>query len=88
MGDCENLKTCAFFKTYENNPNIEAALKGFVSMYCKGPKQDQCIRKKVSKALGGPQNVPTNMMPNGMPLQGTSRDNWPDQVKQVLQITV
>ena len=57
---------------------------GFVRAYCKGDKQDECIRKKVSKALGGPHKVPVNMMPTGMPLFGTTRKDWPDEVKALL----
>ena len=88
MGVCENLGTCEFFKTYEKEPDRQVALKGFVNIFCKGDKQDQCVRKKVSKALGGPNFVPINMMPNGIPLNGTTRDNWSDQVKEIIKITI
>jgi hypothetical protein len=81
MTDCENLGTCAFFKAYTNDENLKLALQGFVSLYCKGGKQGQCVRKKVSKALGGPQHVPVNMMPNGLPLAGTTSADWPQNVK-------
>ncbi|MBN2603111.1 MAG: hypothetical protein JXA91_03145 [Candidatus Thermoplasmatota archaeon] len=40
--------------------------------------------KKVSMALGGPDKVPANMMPNGSPLTGTTSDGWSDDVKNVL----
>ena len=86
MPDCENLATCAFFRTYQNEPGLEVALKGFISLYCKGDRQDDCVRKKVSKALGGPQNVPANMMPNGTPLTGTTRDGWSNEVLEVLNV--
>ena len=86
MPDCANLATCSFFRKYETDENLKIALQGFINRYCKGDMQDECVRKKVSKALGGPQKVPTNMMPNGMPLSGTSRDDWSAEVKQVLEV--
>ena len=85
MVDCEKLATCAFFKEYEKDETRRLALKGFANMYCKGDKQDACIRKKVSKRLGGPENVPANMMPNGYPMVGTDRESWPPEaVKNVM----
>ena len=78
--ECANLATCAFFKKYQSDEKMKMALQGFINRYCKGPEQDKCVRKKISKSLGGPEKVPVNMMPNGMPLSGTSRDNWPEEV--------
>jgi hypothetical protein len=86
MGDCEKLANCAFFKTYQNDENVKYALKGFVRLYCQGDKQDQCIRKQVSKTLGGPEHVPVNMMPNGFPLTGTSSENWPAEVMNLVKV--
>lgn len=82
--DCANLGTCAFFKKYQSDVNMKMALEGFINRYCKGPEQGNCVRKKISKALGGPDKVPINMMPNGMPLAGTTRDGWPDEVLAVV----
>ena len=84
MTDCPNLATCSFFRKYEQDESIQLALQGFVSKYCKGDKQSLCVRKKVSMALGGPDKVPANMMPNGSPLSGTTSDGWSDDVKNVL----
>ncbi len=81
---CEILSKCSFFREYEKDPSKKLALGGFAFMYCKGDKQDQCIRKKVSKLLGGAEKVPVNMMPNGCPLAGTTLDNWSEEVKNVL----
>ncbi len=78
------MKTCAFFAYYEKTKGNSLALKGFVNTFCKGTKQDECIRKKVSKALGGPMHVPANMMPNGLPLSGTDNKEWPERVKNNL----
>ena len=81
--DCENLAKCGFFafvSTY--NPETgKAATEGFVLRYCKGESSGLCVRKIVSKALGGPQRVPDNMLPNGYPLAGTKDAQWSDAVK-------
>jgi hypothetical protein len=84
MSECQNLKTCAFFAYYEKTKGNNLALKGFVTTFCKGQKQDECSRKKVSKALGGSSYVPVNMMPNGLPLSSTDSKEWPKQVKDNL----
>ncbi|MFA6424651.1 MAG: hypothetical protein WCW64_00530 [Phycisphaerae bacterium] len=85
MTDCEKLATCAFFKAFEADASKSMALKGFAAMYCKGDKQNTCIRKKVSKALGGPEHVPKNMMPNGQALPGTNDINWGKDVRAVMK---
>jgi hypothetical protein len=84
MGDCANLATCAFFQTYESDESKKLALQGFISRYCKGNEQENCVRKKVSRALGGPEKVPVNMMPNGVPLPGSDKSNWSPEVRQIL----
>ena len=81
--ECDKLETCAFFAKYESDPSRQLALKGFVQMYCKGGKQEQCIRKKVTAALGR-ENVPVNMMPNGFPLSGTPDQDWSESVKKIV----
>jgi ribosomal protein L1 len=83
MPDCANLSTCAFFKKYEQDEAMKLALQGFINKYCKGVMQDQCVRKKVSQALGA-HNVPVNMMPNGAPITGTTSNDWSEEVKNVL----
>ena len=76
MADCPNLEGCAFMKTYESMPEKQLALKGFVRMYCKGERQDACVRKIVKSKLGEGGMVPVNMMPNGFPLPGTHNREW------------
>jgi hypothetical protein len=51
MTDCERLPTCAFFKEYEDDEDKRLALEGFIRIYCKGDKQDHCIRKRVGTGL-------------------------------------
>ena len=49
-----------------------------------GDKQDERTCKRVSKVLGGPHKVPVNMMPTGMPMFGSSKKDWSDEVKVLL----
>jgi hypothetical protein len=86
--DCENLAKCKFFTFISATKAGQTAAKGFELKYCKGEDSDSCVRKKVSKALGGPQNVPDNMMPNGYPLAGTSTALWSDTVKTLVSEVV
>lgn len=81
---CEKLEACMFFKTYQKEQQRAAALKGFITMYCKGTKQNEYTRKKVAKALGGGDKVPVNMMPNGMALSGTDKKAWPKEVTDII----
>ncbi len=84
MNECANLSKCGFFMNYETDEQQQKALKGYIDNYCKGKLQDACIRKKVSKALGGPTFVPLNMKPNGTPILGTSDKDWSDEVKKII----
>ena len=81
--DCDRFAKCPFVKKYENDAEKKYALKGFVLNYCQGEKQVDCVRKKVSRALG-PEKVPINMMPTGHALSGTTKDDWPQEVKNLL----
>lgn len=81
MVDCENLAYCPFFK----GASKEEKYNGLIDTYCRGNKQDECMRKRVSKALGGPETVPSNMMPDGSPLLGSDDLTWSDDVTKVLK---
>ena len=61
MADCELLDKCGFFKKFA--PSHDAACRGLVSQYCKGPKKDQCKRKEYRMAHGQPP--PDDMLPGG-----------------------
>lgn len=66
MKECELLTKCGFFKKHMDSH--EAACKGLISLYCKGPKQDQCKRKEYRSRHGVP---PTdNMLPVGTVFKG------------------
>jgi len=85
MTECNNLENCNFFKTYQHDKSMNLALRGFIHMFCQGRKQDQCVRKKISKTLGGSQFVPPNMLPNGLPIAGTKNSEWSEEVKSYLK---
>jgi hypothetical protein len=85
MGDCERLSGCAFFKEYQKDSSREAVVRGFTRMFCRGGRQDECVRKKISTMLGGPEKLPLNMLPNGMPMTGTGYSNWSDDVMRIVR---
>ena len=87
MKHCDRLENCPLYRKYKNAENKKCALTGFIRAYCKGDRHAECVRKKLSKALGGPEKIPANMMPSGMPVFGTLADNWPDEVK-ILQLSL
>jgi hypothetical protein len=84
MGDCNNIARCTFFDIKAKDRMQQLALKGFMKLYCMGPKQDQCLRRFVGKSLGGPDKIPCSMMPNGHPLTGSNDSDWPLDVKALL----
>ena len=84
MDDCQNMSRCSFFIAYANNDGHKAAVSGFIRLYCRGEKQHACVRKKVSSAVGGPEKVPSNMLPNGVPVSGTNSSSWSEEVKRAL----
>jgi len=85
MDECHNMSKCSFFQAYANSDGHRAAVAGFVRIYCKGERQEDCIRKKVSKEIGGPEKVPANMLPNGVPLAGTDSSSWSEDIKRVIR---
>ncbi|MBN1792178.1 hypothetical protein JW826_00625 [Candidatus Woesearchaeota archaeon] len=83
MSDCPYYTTCNMFKEYANDKTKEAPLFIFSNLYCKGPSQAKCIRKKVADSLGQ-ESVPVNLLPNGQAMIGTKGDGWPEDVKKLL----
>lgn len=84
MQECEKLASCGFIKEAQKDAGLELACRGIVRKYCTVDGQDQCMRKKAGKALGGPMRVPLNLMPNGLKIPGTDNSDWTDELKQVL----
>ncbi|HMK47281.1 MAG TPA: hypothetical protein VK436_11705 [Methanocella sp.] len=82
---CDRLDKCPFVQVYGKDEKRKYAIIGFINAYCKGDKQGACIRKKVSKELGGPEKVPKNMMPTGLPISGTTVGEWPENVLNIVK---
>ncbi len=61
MRDCELLSRCGFFIKYCQTKDL--ACKGFMRMYCKGDKQEECKRKIFRKQHGKPPS--DDMLPSG-----------------------
>ncbi len=61
MSDCINLAGCGFMKKYSASKELMA--QGFVRMYCKGDKQNECKRKEYKQKNGKPPS--DDMMPSG-----------------------
>lgn len=77
--ECKNFAACSFVgccKEYHKETSVE----GFVNIYCRGNRMNDCVRLKISSKYGK-ENVPKNMMPNGYPLPGTKKDDWSDVAK-------
>jgi len=61
MEECDLLNKCGFFKKYHKTKDL--ACKGFMKLYCKGPKMDECKRKKYRLEHGMPPI--DDMLPTG-----------------------
>jgi hypothetical protein len=63
MADCELLANCGFFHKYQTS--LDMACRGFIKVYCKGPKKDECQRKMCRIERGVPpadEMLPTGQM--------------------------
>ena len=58
---CQFLDKCAFFRKYKQH--LGGAYHGFVSMYCRGPKLEECKRRQFRLEKGVPPS--DEMLPNG-----------------------
>jgi hypothetical protein len=58
---CQNLDKCGFFAKY--SAAHERACEGFINLYCRGAKQNECKRKAYRQQHNAPP--PDEMMPNG-----------------------
>jgi hypothetical protein len=66
MADCEMLSKCGFFKKFSDS--FEAACRGLINQYCRGPKQTQCKRKEYRAKNG--TAPPDDMLPAGHMFKG------------------
>jgi hypothetical protein len=72
--ECNLIKTCPFANCEPSFHQLNS-IDHFIHDYCNGEKNNECIRIKLGSRNGG-IHVPTNMMPNGLPLPGTNRRDW------------
>ncbi|MFC1670081.1 hypothetical protein ACFL20_06770 [Spirochaetota bacterium] len=84
MSECENQAVCAFYKKYNEDEVNKLTLSMLLNKYCHTENQTKCRRKLVNITLGGMDNVPSNMMPNGMPLPKTDDSSWTEDVKNAI----
>jgi hypothetical protein len=61
MNDCPNLEKCGFVKKYGESKTL--AVNGFIKMYCKSEKQNECKRKEYKQNNG--TSPADEMLPNG-----------------------
>ena len=61
MEECDMLRKCSFFKKYQETKDL--ACKGFMVMYCKGTKMNDCKRKLYRQENGKPPL--DDMLPTG-----------------------
>jgi hypothetical protein len=78
IADCERLEKCPFFNYSDESPDVAAAKRGLSRQYCQGKKRKHCVRLAIFGEF--PQDVPQNMMPNGLPMPGTSDEGWNPEV--------
>ena len=64
--ECELLNKCGFFRKYQSTKDL--VCKGFISMYCKGNKMDDCKRLEYRNKHGVPPS--DDMMPSGQIITG------------------
>jgi hypothetical protein len=57
-GDCEHLPTCPIFSQF----TMKGLKNVWISLYCKGSKQPQCVRKQL---IAEGQEVPETLLPSG-----------------------
>ncbi|MBS7526071.1 hypothetical protein KHM83_05245 [Fusibacter paucivorans] len=74
MSECKNLAGCSFVNCCEEYKKT-TGVNGFINMYCRGARMEECVRLRLCDTVGK-QVVPKNMMPNGYPLPGTTKEGW------------
>lgn len=74
MSGCVKELNCAFVHC-EEQFKVLPAIAVYEEKYCHGEEATNCIRFKLDEKFGKVQ-VPSNMMPNGLPLPGTHRRDW------------
>ncbi len=73
MKNCSKEEKCTFAHC-EKRYKMLSSMTLYKTKYCEG-ESNECIRFKLAEKFGNVQ-VPSNMMPNGLPLPGTHRRDW------------
>ena len=77
MNECPTINSCSFanscMKTDPDN-----SVKELLNLYCKGDQHNDCVRKMLTDTFNVTV-VPNSMMPNGLPLPGTFKENWSEE---------
>lgn len=74
MKTCSKFETCAF--THASTEfKLLGTLDHYMSAYCHADDSSHCVRIQLEDKNGA-IHVPSNMMPNGLPLPGTHRRDW------------
>lgn len=71
---CSKFESCSFTHC-ETNFKLLESIDHCVEDFCLTDDHGRCIRLQLEEK-NGPLHVPTNMMPNGLPLPGTHRRDW------------
>jgi hypothetical protein len=66
MSTCDLLDKCGFFQKHQKSS--WAACQGFITLYCQGPKMEECKRKAYRKEHGAPP--PDDLLPSGQMIKG------------------
>jgi hypothetical protein len=74
MTYCPKEEKCAFTHC-DDQFKILASMSYYEKEFCHGSSQERCVRIKLENKFGK-IHVPSNMMPNGLPLPGTHRRDW------------
>lgn len=74
MKHCKFENDCAFTHLESNYKKLDS-IKVYEHDFCHGSQQADCIRVQIQTEFGK-VHVPSNMMPNGLPLPGTHRRDW------------
>lgn len=76
MKECDRIGICPLIEhCSENASTVSVSVDGMIRLYCRGSKQQHCIRKQLIMKYGE-SSVPDDMMPNGFPLPGANRQKW------------
>lgn len=74
MKECVKFENCPFTHC-DSQYKILDSIDHYVEDYCHGSKQNDCVVYQLDNKFGH-DHVPSNMMPNGLPLPGTHRRDW------------